>query len=307
MMTAPVTVPVRETVLVTGGRGFVGRPLVNGLIEAGYGVIVAGRSEPPPDWFSGPVAFRPMMLDPHRREHGLFVGVSHVVHAAFDHVPGHYRGGEGEDPDGFWRRNVEGSRRLFEDARAAGVVRVVFLSSRAVYDGLPVEAPLREMQVEIPASLYGRSKLAVEQALADLSVDGFAGTSLRLTGVYDGLMPNKWQVLIEDYLAGRVIKPRASTEVHSRDVSQAIRLMLDTPEHLVAGQVFNVSDLVVDRADLLRIVGQALALSHELPERAEPGRIGIMATAKISALGWRPGGRALLEETLQRIAVHYWM
>ncbi|CAH0341692.1 NAD(P)-dependent oxidoreductase [Rhizobium sp. CECT 9324] len=294
------------TVLVTGGRGFVGRPIVNGLIEAGYDVIVAGRSEPPPDWFCGPVVFRPMMLDPHRCEQGLFDGVSHVVHAAFDHVPGHYRGGEGEDPDGFWRRNVEGSRRLFEQARAAGVARVVFLSSRAVYDGLPVEAPLRETQVEIPASLYGRMKLAVEQALADLSADGCAGASLRLTGVYDGMMPNKWQVLIEDYLAGRLIKPRAGTEVHSRDVSQAIKLMLETPDHLVSRQVFNVSDLVVDRADLLGIVGQALALSHELPERAAPGRTGIMATAKISALGWRPGGRALLEETVQRLAAYYW-
>jgi nucleoside-diphosphate-sugar epimerase len=44
-------------------------------------------------------------------------GCEALVHCAFAHVPGRYRGGEGEDPEGFLRLNLEGTLRLWDEAR----------------------------------------------------------------------------------------------------------------------------------------------------------------------------------------------
>jgi UDP-glucose 4-epimerase len=123
--------------LVTGGTGLVGRYIVETLLDAGYEVAVAGRSPPADDLFPGPVAFRSATLDPDGTGLEMFDGIDAVIHAAFDHLPGRYRGGEGDDPERFRRINLDGSIRLFEAARHAGAKRFVFLSSRAVYDGVP--------------------------------------------------------------------------------------------------------------------------------------------------------------------------
>jgi UDP-glucose 4-epimerase len=102
-----------------------------------------------------------------------------------------------------------------------------------------------------PTSLYGEIKLLGEQALAALNAPGFTTSSLRLTGVYGDLRPNKWDGLFADYLAGRRVPVRAGTEVHGRDVGQAVRLMLETEASQVSGEVFNVSDLIADTRESL--------------------------------------------------------
>ncbi len=146
-------------VLVTGGTGLVGRYIVETLLDAGYDVTVAGRTPPANDLFPKSVAFRPASLDPEAFDQHLCAGIDAVVHAAFDHLPGRYRGGEGDDPERFRRLNLDGSIRLFEAAKNTGVQRVVFLSSRAVYDGVAPGTPLTEDLNLKPASLYGDIKL----------------------------------------------------------------------------------------------------------------------------------------------------
>src|SRR5581483_10024594 len=114
------------------------------------------------------------------------------VHAAFSHVAGKYRGGEGEDPEGFRRLNLNGTVKLFETARKAGMRRCIFLSSRAVYgDGISGEE-LTEAIKPMPNTLYGEVKRDAEHALFSLSAPGFITASLRATGVYGDLRPNKW-------------------------------------------------------------------------------------------------------------------
>ena len=75
-----------------------------------------------------------------------------LVHLALAHVPGAYRGGEGDDPAGFRRLNLDGTLRLFD---AAGPARIVFLSSRAVYGDHRRGETLRETDAPAPDSLYG--------------------------------------------------------------------------------------------------------------------------------------------------------
>ncbi|MDP3523213.1 MAG: NAD(P)-dependent oxidoreductase [Hoeflea sp.] len=288
--------------LVTGGSGLVGRYIVETLLEAGYEVAVAGRTPPPSDLFSAPVGFRAFTLDAGDHPDAPFEDATSLVHAAFDHIPGRYRGGEGDEPDAFRRRNLDGTMQLFEAAKNAGLRRAVFLSSRAVYDGAPAGVALTEDADLAPTSLYGEVKLQCERALSALDGPDFCTASLRLTGVYGDLRPNKWDGLIAEYLAGRPVPIRAGSEVHGRDVGRAVRLMLEADAARVGGEAFNVSDLVVDTHDILSAIKQASGSAHPLPGRADTAAVAEMACGKIRRLGWKPGGRDLLAATLAGLA-----
>ena len=288
-------------IIVSGGTGHVGRFVVEDLVAAGHAVRVMARTAPRPGALPHGVGFVAGSLDPGADQSSAFDGMDAFVHAAFDHVPGKYRGGEGDDPNGFRLRNLDGSVALFETAKRAGVRRVVFLSSRAAYGTQAPGRVLDETTVAHPDTVYGQVKHAAERALDMLADDPFIGVSLRVTGVYGpgapGL-PHKWSSLIGDYLAGVPVAPRVATEVHGRDVAAAVRLMLEAEPSALADRLFNVSDLLLDRRDLLSIVRDVTGCPHPLPEPADAGSLNVMATERLAGLGWTPGGRALLEETV---------
>jgi nucleoside-diphosphate-sugar epimerase len=287
--------------VVSGGTGYVGRFIVEGLLAAGHTVTVLGRTRPHADFFSAPVAFQPHKLGSEIPV-DAFSGADFFVHAAFDHVPGKYRGGEGEDPASFRRRNLEGSVALFEAARQAGIGRTIFLSSRAVYGPRPSGTWLDEADKAAPDTLYGEVKLAAENALQELCDDRFQTTSLRVTGVYGPAArgrAHKWAALFADYLAGKPIAPRAGTEVHGADVAQAVRLVLEHPGTPPA--LLNVSDILVDRHDLLKIVRDLTGNLQPLPQRADASSVNAMKTDRLRALGWKPGGSQRLAGTVSQL------
>jgi nucleoside-diphosphate-sugar epimerase len=289
-------------VLVTGGTGYVGRFIVEAMLREGFEVIVAGRQPPRSDLFSAPVAFRPLDLDPDTDQTALLEGVDWMVHCAFDHVAGKYRGGEGDDPTRFIRLNREGSIALFEAAKAQVVRRALFLSSRAVYGPQGRPTVLTEETPAKPDTLYGQVKLDVERALSDLASEDFVATSLRVTGVYGAHCAgadHKWQRLFADFLAGRSIAPRIATEVHGDDVAQAALLLLrHETAGSVAGRTFNMADILLDQRDLLARVASLLDVPIQLPPPGDPASVDVMDCAAIKGLGWRPGGLAKLNTVL---------
>jgi len=293
------------TVLVTGGTGYVGRFIVEELIGAGYGVAVIGRQTPQPGFFSAPVAFRSMALDPATIDRRHFAGVDQVVHAAFHHLPGRYRGGEGDDPETFRRINLNGSIALFRAAKEAGVRRLAFISSRAVYGTQPPGMALTEETPAAPDTLYGEVKFEAERALGELASSSFTTASLRLTGVYGPAgagLPHKWTGLFAGRLAGRPIEPRCGTEVHGGDAARAVRLALES-DALAGAAVLNVSDILVDRRDILALFDEVAGVTRPLP-LASPGTAAFntMATERLRALGWQPGGWPLFERTVRQLA-----
>jgi nucleoside-diphosphate-sugar epimerase len=291
-------------VLVSGGTGFVGRYIVEHLLASGYKVKVSGRSRPAEGFFSQPVSYVPLRLNPHAEQIAAFDDIYYFVHAAFEHVEGKYRGGEGADPEGFRRANLDGSVRLFEEARAAGVRRCVFLSSRAVYGTTPSPI-LDETASTVPDTLYGQVKLSAEDALKSLTAPGFVTASLRVTGVYGPAGPgrrHKWTGLFADYLAGRPIPPRIGTEVHGDDVAQAVRLMLEADAAKVSAKGFNVSDVLTENREILAILQAATGCPHPLPPAADASAFKVMATDRLRALGWRPGGSERLAVTVRELA-----
>ncbi len=287
-------------VLVTGGSGYVGRFIVERLLADGDAVTVFGRNTPPPGFFSKPVDFHMGDLEPRTFRPETFADLDAVVHAAFDHLPGKYRGGEGDDPEGFVCRNRVGSIALFEAAKRAGVSRAVFLSTRAVYGPKSPGTALNEDTPATPDTLYGKVKRDAERALLAMMDGDFAASVLRVTGVYGPAgrgRRHKWADLFDDYLAGKEIAPRAGTEVHGEDVAASIRIALGQP----TPPILNVSDLMVDRHDLLAIVKAATGSAHPLPKHADASAINAMDCTRLKSLGWTPGGRPLLERTVRAL------
>ena len=288
-------------ILVTGGSGRVGRFIVEDLLSRNHDVTIASRNAPS-EAFSANVEHRVFTLEPAADAAELVDGFDALVHAAFAHLPGRYRGGEGDDVQGFWQRNYLATVRLFQAAARAGVGRGVFLSSRAVYGDQPPGRPVGEHTPCCPDTHYGAVKLACERHLADLSAAGeMAIASLRATGVYGRARAgddHKWSGLFAEYLSGRSVSPRCGTEVNGRDLACAVHLMLDLPADKIAGHAFNVSDILLDRRDLLSLVQRHANSPHRLPNAADPRRCNVAQTDKLEALGWRPGGLDLLESEI---------
>ncbi|NHF71602.1 NAD-dependent epimerase/dehydratase family protein [Paracoccus xiamenensis] len=278
-------------VAVTGGTGLVGRFLVNEALGAGDDVTVMTRSPPTPGFFRREVAHLPYDLSDNDINIRKFDA---IVHAAFDHVPGRYRGGEGDDPTGFLARNLDGSLRLFEAAAQAGA-RVVFISTRAVYG--PQDGTLTEDMECRPNTLYGQAKLAAEQALL---ATGQPATVLRVTGVYGPPGPgqrHKWADLFDDFAAGRRIDPRVGTEVHGECLGLAVRRGREG-----ADGIYNVSDMLLDWRDLLAEWQSVTGIDGRLPERADARGYNQMDTARLQRLGVCPGGIARLRPALRQMA-----
>jgi nucleoside-diphosphate-sugar epimerase len=282
-------------IAVTGGTGLVGRFIVEDALRRGQAVTVMGRTPPRAGFFSAPVRFVAYDLTaapPPLHDHDA------LVHAAFDHIPGQYRGGEGDDPAGFLARNLTGTLALFAAAKKAGLRQTVFLSTRAVYGDYPEGTPLPETLPPRPDTLYGQVKLAAEQAL------GADGVSLRATGVYGPAGPgqaHKWADLFDDFAQGRPIAPRIATEVHGDDLARAVQIAFepDVPP------VLNVSDLTLDRHDLLTEVARITGCATPPPPRATSA-VSAMDTTRLQALGWVPSGmmglRAALLQMLEQVS-----
>ena len=286
------------SVVVTGGSGYAGRFIVEALLAAGHSVAVAGRTEPDAGFFSSPVDYVFCDLEPASATPEMFGGAGGFVHAAFHHVPGRFRGGEGDDPQTFRRLNVDGTIALFEAAKRAGVSRSVFLSSRAVYGTQPPGAVLTEATMPQPDTLYGEVKLAAERAIAAMAGSDFLPVSLRATGIYGPAGPgrrHKWAELFAAYEAGEIAPPRVGTEVHGADMAAAVRLVLEgdwNGIHTASPDlVFNVSDMLLDRHDLLAEYAGIAGLHKPLPSRADASAFNAMDCARLKSLGWSPRGR----------------
>ena len=162
--------------LVTGGAGYVGGHTVRALLDAGHQVtvydnLVYGHRETVPCPFeSGELADRTRLDAVFAR--GRFDAVLHF--AAYAYV-----GESVTDPSKYWRNNVAAGLELLDAMRAAGVDRLVFSSTCAVY-GPPTRLPIDEDERKTPESPYGESKLTFERVLASYATAyGLRSVSLR--------------------------------------------------------------------------------------------------------------------------------
>lgn len=163
--------------LVTGGAGYIGAHTVRALGSADRPVVVLDTLELgtadaviDAELVVGDVA-DDGLVEAVCREHD----VDTIVHfAAYKNV-----GESMVEPSKYFRNNVDGTVRLLDGARRAGVGKIVFSSSCSVY-GTPERTPVDEAHQITPESVYAETKAMVERVLHWYDVvHGVRSVSLR--------------------------------------------------------------------------------------------------------------------------------
>jgi UDP-glucose 4-epimerase len=162
-----------ETILVTGGTGYIGSHTVVQLIEAGYSVVIldnlCNSKAEVLNRIKTITGVRPAFVHADVRDRAALQNLfaSHAINAVI-HFAGLKAVGESEaEPLKYYDNNVAGSLVLFEEMVRANVKTLVFSSSATVY-GDPGEVQYTEDLPLKPVNVYGRTKLMVEDILRDL-------------------------------------------------------------------------------------------------------------------------------------------
>jgi nucleoside-diphosphate-sugar epimerase len=289
---------------VTGATGTVGRFIVDRLVREGVPVRAWRRPTSEirglpagVEWIDGDLASTQSAA-------ALVEGAGMLVHSALDHVPGRFRGGEGENLPHYLLSNVGGSLALLAAAKRAGVGRCVVLSSRAVFGAAPAAGPIGDDHPVQPDTNYGAAKAALEVFVRCWGqVEGWPIAALRPTGVYGVVAPverSKWFALVGQALRGEPVAGRAGSEVHGRDVAQSVWRLLTAPPEAVAGRMFNCSDIVVSTHDIVRLAQEIAGIEGPLPEPSAPPK-NLMECSGLKALGVEFGGWPLFEASIAEL------
>jgi UDP-glucose-4-epimerase GalE len=147
-------------VLVIGGAGYIGSHTARALRRAGHEVIIFDNLSTGFESLAGGFELvRGDILDA--------AALARVLPraSAIMHFAAHaYVGESVANPKKYFRNNVEGGLSLLNEALAAGVKKIIFSSTCAVY-GEPAKIPIEETAPRQPVNPYGVSKLFFEHAL----------------------------------------------------------------------------------------------------------------------------------------------
>ena len=325
---APDEQPHSGRYLVTGGAGYVGSVVAAHLLAAGHRVTVlddlsTGFADAVPagaSFVRGRVqdAAEQLLSPPGpRTDTGQQAGGQHTDSAPFDgvlHFAASSQVGESVgDPEKYWRNNLAGSLELVSAMRRAGVRRLVFSSTAAVY-GEPETTPIREDARTAPTSPYGATKLAVDHLLTGEAVaHGLAPVSLRyfnVAGAYGSygerhdpeshLIPLVLQAALgerphiqvygEDYPTPDGTCVRDYLDVADLARAHLLALEAATPgEHLICnlgnGNGFSVRE-VID--SVRRVTGREVPVLAGDRRPGDPATLVASATLARDRLGWRP-------------------
>ena len=305
---------VKDTVLVTGGAGYIGSHVVLQLRARGEQVVVIDDLS---TGFRQAVGDTPLvvgdvgdrnLLERVLKEHG----VGTVMHfAAKTIVPESVR-----EPLRYYGNNTASTRNLLEACMQGRVRRFVFSSTAAVY-GIPAGGVAREDMPLAPINPYGTSKLMSEWILRDLAaVSDFRYVSLRYFNVAGsdpecriGQATAKATLLVK-VACEAVVGKRSHVSIYGTDydtpdgtgirdyihVADLARAHLAALDYLRAGggslvlncgygHGYSVREVL---ASVNRIAGRAIAVREEPRREGDPDRLVAAAGLVRSVLGWEP-------------------
>jgi UDP-glucose 4-epimerase len=173
--------PPSMKLLVTGGAGYIGSIVAQQMLEAGHEVVVLdnlvrGHRAAVPE---GAELIELDLLNDVGLRNALEDGFDGVMHFASLALVAE----SVAHPERYHRGNHVGSLNLLDAMREAGVRRLVFSSTCAVY-GEPEQVPMTEDIPAAPVNAYGNSKLAIDRMIGDeCRAHGLAAASLRYFNV----------------------------------------------------------------------------------------------------------------------------
>jgi UDP-glucose 4-epimerase len=313
-------------ILVVGGAGYVGATSVERFVEAGHDVVVydnlsSGHAAAVPE---GARLVVGDIADVPRLGAILADGVDAVLHCAARSLVGESM----VDPGLYYRINVAGGVALLDAMRGAGVTRLVYSSTAAVY-GEPRRVPIAEADRTQPINPYGETKLAFEGAMRWFcAAHDFRAISLRYFNVAGATERNGEDHDPESHLMPLVLRVAAGEAthvqifgqdyptpdgtcirdfIHVRDLANAHLLALEaTGEADASLEVYNLGSAagfsvreVVEAAR--RVTGRAI------PARPVKRRVGdppvLVASSRRARreLGWQP-----LHSSLEHMLADAW-
>ncbi|HEY0486747.1 MAG TPA: UDP-glucose 4-epimerase GalE [Mycobacteriales bacterium] len=291
--------------LVTGGAGYIGGIVTTMLLEAGHEVtVVDDLSTSPRDGVPPGATFV---------ECGLH-DVGSVLDPSYDavlHFAGLIAAGESmTQPGRYWHVNTGGSLALLVAMREAGVSRIVFSSTAAVY-GDPESVPIPETARLKPTNVYGDTKLAVDLMLA--GSPWLAAVSLRYFNVVGAAYGRGERHAVETHLVPIALQVAAGRResltvygedyptpdgtcirdyVHVGDLAAAHLLALPAPaagEHRIYnlgnGTGFSVQE-VVDAAR--EVTGHPIPVVVGERRPGDPAQLVASSDLIRAELGWTP-------------------
>jgi len=298
-------------IFVTGGAGYIGSATAEALIKAGHTVtvydsLVTGHRD------AVPVEATFIHANLHD-SHAMAEALTSNKFDAIMHFAAFIEAGESmKDPGKFFRNNFTNSLALMETAVQAGVKKLVFSSTAAVYQSS--EEPLTEDSPLGPNNVYGHTKLMTEQALEWYrSIHGLHFAALRYFNAC-GAMPGRGEAhQPESHLIPRVLKialgqaesatiygtdyPTSDGTcirdyIHITDLVSAHILALealDSRDKMIynvgSGNGFSVRE-VIETAR--QVTGHAIPAIESARRPGDPARLVASPKRIISELGWKP-------------------
>ncbi|MBP1857793.1 NAD-dependent epimerase/dehydratase family protein [Rhizobium herbae] len=274
-------------IAITGGSGFIGRYLVDDLKAAGYAPVVLGRA-PAPD-------ARARQTDYSRESlKSVLEGVDAVVHLAGRRMT---REDNQDDVSPFLHPNVEVVGNLMAACASAGVRKVIYASTIAVYS--PASGlPYKETSPPRPINAYALSKLMGESCVEmHARLHGLAALSLRFAAVYGhgekgtpALMKFIDQAGKREKLVLKGNMDYRIDQIYIRDATAAILSSLRTPcsagvFNIGGGRALPVLEIAETVNDVFDNTGN---LSVEDEVKKEAPRTVMDLEAARATLGWEP-------------------